>query len=632
MAAPKTIPSVRIAALLVVVMGLLVFHKEAGRERPTVPLKEACLFCHERTTDPDAAHRISGFGCASCHLGNPFAYEKARAHTGLVKRPGDLRSVEKTCGAPGCHPEAVTRVKNGLMATNAGILKVLQRRWEDLDRRGREKGASVEKGPGRGEVRPVATVRDLLGREPPRDLPLDLYAKMCGACHLWKPRGDRPGEIGERGGGCSDCHLVPGPPPRTPAEGPLDHPRLTTRIPSENCIKCHNRSARMGLSYFGRYESEGYGTPYEKGDFSPRTLSGNRHYLDITPDVHQRKAGMDCIDCHTSMDLMGDGKAYDRMEEQVDVACTDCHRPTFDPPGGPLDPLAERLTRANGMLPEVGDNRIARTRKGTSLYNLRLEKGGVLFYRKRDGRPFPLQTGVLERPHHRFPGHGRLSCQACHSPWVPQCYGCHLTTLGSEMQHDWLAGRHTQGRWKEARAFMRFLTPGLGVRQGGAVYPVSPCEVFFEEGGAAAGPRDPRGHAHLALSTADPHTTQTASRTCLDCHGNPKTLGLGEGILYRAEGAWHFRPTWDAGASGLGRDHPLDGWLLRSEGSPEAFDTAFSRPFDAQEVRRILAVSPCLGCHETYEDPVYRDFTLSLERLGMEETLPCARLVAKGAP
>ena len=113
------------------------------------------------------------------------------------------------------------------------------------------------------ERAPVGAVTDLYDGVPQQNLAVDHYRKLCAGCHLWKERGDHEGEIGKRGGGCSDCHIIDDDKSRSIAEGRFEHPRLTTKIPSENCVKCHNRSARIGLSYFGRFESAGYGTPYE---------------------------------------------------------------------------------------------------------------------------------------------------------------------------------------------------------------------------------------------------------------------------------------------------------------------------------------------------------------------------------
>ncbi len=106
------------------------------------------------------------------------------------------------------------------------------------------------------------------------------------------------------------------------------HRKFSTKIPSENCVKCHNRSNRIGPSYFGKFESEGYGTPYKDGEFSNK-LDSSRFYYELPADVHHEKAGLDCIDCHTEVGVMGDGKEHKHMEDAVDIKCKDCHSPTF---------------------------------------------------------------------------------------------------------------------------------------------------------------------------------------------------------------------------------------------------------------------------------------------------------------
>src|SRR5665648_1094269 len=81
----------------------------------------------------DAAHDPRVIGCASCHLGDPMAIDKTKAHAGMVINPGDLRVVEKTCGVDGCHPLDVQKVKNSLMATNRGIIGTLLFYWGESD-------------------------------------------------------------------------------------------------------------------------------------------------------------------------------------------------------------------------------------------------------------------------------------------------------------------------------------------------------------------------------------------------------------------------------------------------------------------------------------------------------------------
>ncbi|MBW2204930.1 MAG: hypothetical protein JRF52_12835, partial [Deltaproteobacteria bacterium] len=48
-------------------------------------------------------------------------------------------------------------------------------------------------------------------------------------------------------------------------------------------------------------------------------------------------------------------------------------------------------------------------------------------------------------------------------------------------------------------------------------------------------------------------------------------------------------------------------------------------PFNKEEIDRILSVSPCLGCHDSYEDRIYADFKESDKRFEIEGGLPCLK-------
>jgi hypothetical protein len=589
--------------ILFLITTAVLISKDGQLKRPIGPLSEGCAFCHKRVLEPDPSHPPSAFGCYTCHLGNPFSLEKKRAHFTLIRNPGDLHMVDKTCGKTGCHSEIASRVKNSLMATNRGILKTLQNSWLGI------RGATTE-------------VKDLMKENPPQNMAIDHYRKLCGGCHLWKARGDRTGEVGRRGGGCSDCHVVDAPQGKPLTTAEWDHPKMTTRIPSENCVKCHNRSARIGLSYFGRYESAGYGTPYEGRELNGRRLSGNRFYLHLNADVHLSKAGMECIDCHTGTGLMGDGKSYDRMEDQVDVTCGSCHEPAFSHKREP-ESLANRLLLLNRRVPAFKDGPIGFTQRGTPLYNLQKRDGKVLFFRKMDGRALGMDMTSREKVYHRLPGHERLSCQACHSPWIPQCYGCHLTYRRSGFQKDWLTGKDSPGNWKESRSYMRFSTPALGLKDATRIYPTSPCQVFvsvFDEAGAYDGEAS---FTRIMLSAFDPHTTTTRSRPCAECHGDPKALGLGNGILYYSAGEWRFRPTYDSPSSALPIPFPLDASVTLEGEALQAGPQRKARPFNRKEIHKILLVGLCVGCHKGYDDPIYQDFREARRRFQGERGLPC---------
>lgn len=491
------------------------------------------------------------------------------------------------------------------MATNRGILDALQDRWPHE----------------RKET--VSSVRELMSRPPGQSLALDHYRKMCGGCHLWKARSPYKGEIGRRGGGCTNCHVKELTGPRQDLEHKsFEHPGLTTRIPSTNCLKCHNRSARTALSYHGRFESEGYGTPHEGGDLNSRRLTGGRFYLELPGDVHHEKAGMECIDCHTEAGVMGDGNAYGRMQEQVDITCNSCHDPQIAPLGT-RKPLAERLHRVNRKQPPLDTDRGVLSPRGSPLYQLRVSgEKQVTLHRKRDGKKIAFQR--LGNPEiHGASYHDRLSCQACHSAWIPQCYGCHVALLKGEEQKDWLTRERSPGRWVEGRSYLRFRRPTLGIDSRGRISPFAPgCQVFldvFDEQG-----RHQPGQAHVSLTMAsfDPHTTAKGGPECLGCHLSPKALGMGEGSLEVTDRGLVFAPLYDSEASGLDIPFPLDAFVT-PEGRPlQKASGSGARPFNREELERITRAARCLVCHDRYGDPIYQDYRESLAKFDSGAT-PC---------
>ncbi|MFC1491728.1 hypothetical protein ACFLQ0_03970 [Nitrospinota bacterium] len=602
----------RILVFIMVGLVIVLVYMENRRSKSLPLSTEACLFCHNKASDPDTSHPISAFGCYSCHMGNPYSLDKERAHLTMVKNPGNLSYVDRTCGQAKCHPQIVPRVKKSIMATNRGIIKTLEYRWEKIEKSDKD-------------------VEYLLENESAEGLAIDQYRKMCGGCHLWKKRDPRQGEIGKRGGGCSDCHIID-----KVRQEPIDvanfqHPEITTRIPSENCVKCHNRSARMGLSYFGRFESEGYGTPYEGWDFNQRRLSGGRFYINLPADIHYAKARMTCIDCHTGAGIMGDGTRHEYMKDQVDITCQSCHIPRFISVKD-KDSLASKLASLNKKISIHQGAQVGESKKGNALYNLQKRGNQIVFYRKTDGMPVELKIPLEEKLYHRLPGHERLACQACHSAWVPQCYGCHITYRKDLTQIDWLSGKKTPGQFRESRSYIRFSKPTLGINASGKVAPFSPCQVFVSVFDQEGNYVHRKSLKTLAMTSFDPHTTRKRSRSCQDCHGDPKSLGFGEGILYKRGESWQFRPSYDAQSSGMGIGFALDAFV-DTQGTP-LMSTAHkgARPFNQDELENILAVDVCLPCHDQYEDKIYRDFKMNRKRFETERDLPCWEMARKYAP
>ncbi len=381
---------------------------------------DMCLSCHDER--PDKAHGRKVLGCFSCHLGDPLAGTPELAHKGMIYNPGELAVASRTCGQEGCHVDQVQRAKKSLMATNRGIITTLRFYWKET--KDHNEDLTVEK-----------LIKSCL------DSPAtDYFRKLCGTCHLWLERHRLPSFLVERGGGCTACHYYK--PPRQKNGRKPDHPFITRHIPMENCVRCHNRSGRIGLAYQGMYEAEGYGTPFQDGDFSEDQLHDGRFVKRLSPDVHFQK-GLICIDCHSQKEVMGDGKERAHFEQQLEITCSTCH-------GGRTK--LQKIFQENQKKP-----------KFPVLTNL-VKKEDVFFLKgKNDGKLHPLDPFLQDECRHKT--HQRLSCQSCHSRWVPQCYGCHVINDKSREQLDKLSLKKTPGLWQEFRSYMRYEAPALGVKR-----------------------------------------------------------------------------------------------------------------------------------------------------------------------
>ena len=170
------------------------------------------------------------------------------------------------------------------------------------------------------------------------------------------------------------------------------------------------------------------------------------------------------------------------------------------------------------------------------------------------------------------------------------------------------------GRWKEARSYLRFSRPALGIRDGHETFPISPCQEFVSVFDKSGRYLEEATFSIMNISAFDPHTTAKKSRGCLECHQDPKVIGLGEGILHQKGGKQVFRPTYDSSSSGMDVSFPLDGFVNLSGEPLQSGSGKGVRPFNKEEINRILSVDPCLGCHNRYDDKIYANFKESNKR------------------
>jgi len=565
-----------------------------------------CILCHQNTTSIDNFHPYTEFGCASCHGGNATARTKEKAHKNIVLNPSRLEHASMFCGK--CHQEIIDRVDKSIMNNMHGVLDVLKFQFHETK--------TIEASMGIESLQNKPTNEQTLAE--------DHFSKLCAACHInqdekiFKNTGFTP-----RGGGCVDCHRVEDVKKLEIKNNilKLKHPKLSTKIPSSNCLKCHNRSNRIGLSYFGQFESEGYGTPYKDGKLTHKIDKG-RYYYDLPADIHHTSAKMDCIDCHTEKGVMGDGKHHAHMEDAVDISCKDCHEPKFKP----IEEfgLASMLISLNEDMPYPKEIAITK-KKNSPIYNLQKNDNKIDFYRKSDGKAFDMSK-MSDAHYHSSPNHERLDCTACHSSWIPSCYGCHEVYFKDGKQYDWIKHKQTKGKWMELRSYLRYESPALAIGYNEKIMPTAPgCQVI-----ASIYDKDVKNDEFhsMAFAAWDPHTTQKQSRTCVDCHFNPQTLGMGAGILDIKKDKITFEPFYQSKESALPINYPIDSLISPRGEQFQSFSREKARGFNQKEVSKIVEAYKCIICHKNWDDPIYENFSQS-KKLFYDNKTSCSKEMLK---
>ncbi len=579
------------AVVFIIMLSILVFGPEVTSIADLHKTPDQCLTCHNDQTDMSVSHPMKNFGCAVCHLGNSIAADEKNAHAGMVRNPSDLFWIDKTCGTEKCHPEQANMVKNSIMSSNAGLAAATLYQWFEKS----------------GDSDSLIHIQNNL---PDTSLASSHIRKLCAGCHINKKENDFPGEIGTRGGGCNDCHLV---------NSDKNHPSLTVEIGIDACEKCHNRSNRTALNYQGKFESEGYGTPFEQGNFSSDTLSGGRFFYHLPADVHF-EAGMVCIDCHTAEEVMGDGKRHEHLEDHIQINCRGCHQPEFSKPDSTS--LVWKRFAVNQFLHLPEDSLAAKTSRGSYWSNVFREKEKLILVGKTTGERYRIPK-FENKADCNLPGHKRLACQVCHTAYMPQCYGCHDVYDPAGKQLDKITYKETSGAWKEYRSYLRFERPALGVDQFNRIMPVAPgCQVYLTELDDSGEIRQKKFWPTMAAF--DPHVTRTKTAACVECHIDPKRLGLGEGRLALEDSEMNFQEIYDSKSAGLG-DFPLEQLIDKNGQQKQRMSRTGEKPFNEDEINRIYRAGYCIICHEKADDKIYKHFSRSLAVFNRNSNLPCRK-------
>ncbi len=589
-------------------------------------------------------------GCVTCHGGNPQGLTAEEAHAGapadlaesgpdmFFPDPGSVWIAEKTCGQ--CHSGYADRLKLALMNTEAGKLQGNLWSWGVIDTHQSvygnydlvdEDGYEPQVG-----TEAYAAYMVAFAEQHPEQIPLSMeqvpevdvdaisehpnlagitYSRQqCQRCHVGVTGREKRGDY--RGTGCSSCHIpysnegfYEGSDPTIARDQPgklLTHQIQSTRdvkvtvgdvtysgIPSETCNSCHNRGKRIGVSYQGIMEFP-YGSPYSASGGKQPALH-TKNYLYIKDDLHHSiesrdgnpAGGMLCQDCHTSIDMHGDGNLPGTTLAQVEIECEDCHGTVAQFPwdlplgygeefgvalaGGPrgLSEDSNDESYMFGIEYEAGDGYLL-TARGNPFGNV-VRHGDKVIMHSASGLDFevPVLKQLALDDTWKSPdamvamsqvgAHMEsMECYACHADWAPQCYGCHITVDYSEGKTDvdWINnanaigpnglgpdnelgtnGLTSAGKVSETRSYLRWEEPTLGINGEGRVSPLMPgCQVITtvidKDGNTVVQNEtwmtpDAGGTKGLDHAAVQPHTAGRQARACESCHNNPKALGYG---------------------------------------------------------------------------------------------------------
>lgn len=528
--------------------------------------RETCLDCHKDVKGLTGGHDPEKIGCSSCHLGNGKETDKDRSHRGMLKIPGNLSNAQVTCSTAQCHPGELERIKNSLMTTNSGLISIDKYIF--------------------GEIIDPDTFLHIkyLGNSAS-----DIHLKnLCARCHLGYEKREyaKTGEL-SRGGGCIACHL-------NYPTGKIDindnlHPSIDLYVGNDKCFGCHSRSARISASYEGWYETLYLPDEIKTNNEKFRIFKDGRVFAKAGEDVHY-KAGLSCIDCHGSREIMGDGSIYKHSREAVKIQCSDCHIKEKFKTGG----------KEHFDLIAALDYGLRKYKYQSNLFIL-TEKGNIPLVNSYFDK-IPYLISKLDQKLHKLSDkppaclndvvHLNLDCNMCHTAWAPTCIGCH-TEFDAKKK-----------KWIELVDDFGLAPPAMGVEYSGRNYkikPAIPAMIMTLDKNSFHGQKSHTEFYRL-FSPVYAHTTSKSGRSCISCHIESSALGYGSGKLElkttKGKAYWKFFPDYqNADYDNL----PQDSWIgflsERIKNKKYSARRDFF-PLDLKMQTKVLNAGKCIYCHQ----------------------------------
>ena len=549
---------------------------------------QGCVVCH--------GGNPQGLTAEEAHAGRTPKAPESGPKT-FYPDPGSVWIADNSCGQSGCHQGYPYRLERSLMNTEAGKIQGNLHTWgvaevqnhkvpwgnyavDDPDGPVPTMGTEAYKQymadmikahpdqfPTKLDQIPLPSVDEI--EKDPKLAGFTYQRQQCQRCHVAIKGREKRGDY--RGMGCSSCHIPYGnegfyeggdPTIKKDEKGHmLVHRIQGTReakvkvrddmtysgIPVETCNSCHNRGKRIGVTYQGLMEFP-YGSPFDaKGNTQPKLHT--KKYLFISDDLHHQynksregnpAGGMLCQDCHTTIDMHGDGNIFGTTLAQVEIECQDCHgTPEKYPWELPLGYSEEFNEKLAGDERGLSKSTLTETAAYATMYDakegyLMSARGNPLGNVVKDGKKVMLHSAsgndfevpllkqlavdnTWKNPDAmvamaKVEKHNEsLECYACHASWVPQCYGCHVQVNygpGKDgkplMDTDWIAGgsiksevegvlngqtaesplgthgKKSPGKVFEKRSYLRWEEPVLGINGEGRVTPLMPgCQIVY---------------------------------------------------------------------------------------------------------------------------------------------------------
>jgi len=569
--------------------------------------------------------------------------------------PADYRVVERTCGSAtrgggNCHTRVV---RNSLLSTHATLAGQLAGGLYFgglTDRTARFAVRDTTDPFPLAQQGFVSSLGALPGSDdgmtPSGDVARDYYTSMgqlCVECHLSRNGSMAPGKY--TSSGCNACHMVTDDDGRVATADSTQnvdeggHPalhRLTNLIPDAQCNHCHHAHLHRGLlsqgvrerseppgdeeiggpnrgvpdppnavfwsqDHYVRYQGAYnlYGKPYP---FYISDEDGTNDVDETPPDIHTER-GMGCIDCHTAVELHGDGHLAERRELETRVRCQTCHgdpampvdvaslpfnrslsrvggnadNPSAiaaDPTGqlfqlGKLDEQMHHVTQISERVDPTQARFNPRTLMGCGLHAGTPEFRAQLLERFRStpradvAATFPGMPEGGTLPDDLGMRAGRMECFSCHNAWTVNCYGCHVVRDDRSMATNQMTGIAEPGRISNLAMSVVADALALGFNTRDRISPMVGTSIFFTHIGADGTPiidaaplRTVDGFSGDANqhNPVHHHTVRRVPRDCQGCHPRADVPG-DENALKRAIG---FGTGQYVFVDGTGRRHILD--------------------------------------------------------------------------